>query len=58
MYYRQEYNNIKILIKAAIKFYNKPYKLVIKIYYNNTNRKTEFFKKNTSYYKKKLYINR
>ena len=46
------------MIKVVIKLDNKFYKLVIKIYHNNSDSKTRLYQKDIYYYNRKFIINR
>ena len=56
--YEKKLNSQNSLIKATIELDNKLYKLGIEISYSNPNSKVGFYLEYTSYYNKKLKINR
>ena len=43
IYYKNEFNNLNILIKKIVKLNNKFYKLVIKIKYYRLNNKAKYY---------------
>ena len=43
IYNRRKLDNLNSLIKVIIKLNNKFYKLVLEIYYNNSNNKVRFY---------------
>ena len=58
IYSRKKLDSLNTLIKVVIKYDNKLYKLVIKIYYNNLDNKARFYQKCINCYSKNPKTNK